>query len=185
MNQREANRIAGLHKLWVRSGGVIGERADFSNRSLNGIYFRRSVLCGADFGSCVMKGCNFSMADLFGVDMSYAEISRCSFDLSDLQESRFSYSKLEYCTMSGCDLDGADFGCAAATMVAFKGAKISNINTDSMYQEGCNITLHGDSSAIAGPTFRGKSISQVKRILNKSPKYYSDLDLPDKSPCDD
>lgn len=71
MEQSKLNKILDDHKLWLKTGGKQGERADLRSADLRGADLRYAELCYA----------NLSNADLRYADLRYADLDFSAFPL--------------------------------------------------------------------------------------------------------
>ena len=67
MNQKEIEKKMKLHMKWLRSGGKLGECADFRGYDLRDADFRDANFCGAD-----LCGADLCGADLCGADLEFS-----------------------------------------------------------------------------------------------------------------
>ena len=113
MKKRDLIEILKRHKLWIKSEGELGERADLSEevlykQELNNIDLRFSVLSGINLEQAELKNSN-----LMGVDLSDSDLAGGNFSGADL---------------SGADLGGADLSGANLTGANLEGANLSGVN---------------------------------------------------------
>lgn len=81
MEQAKLNKILENHKLWLKTNGEEGERADL--RFVNLRY--------ADLSSADLRFVNLRFADLRSADLSYADLR-----YADLRYADLSYANLDY-----------------------------------------------------------------------------------------
>ena len=74
MNQKELDKILDNHKLWLKTNGAEGERANLSS---------------ADLRSADLSYANLSSADLRSADLSYANLRSADLSSADLDYSAF------------------------------------------------------------------------------------------------
>ena len=93
MNKEKLDKILENHKLWLRTSGEQGERAD---------------LRSADLRSADLRSANLNYADLRYADLSYADLS-----YADLSSANLSYANLSSADLSSADLRSADLDFSA------------------------------------------------------------------------
>ena len=64
LTQKELDKILENHKLWIESNGEDGEKADLSEKKLQGLSFEKAELKEAIFDGAVLIGADFSGANL-------------------------------------------------------------------------------------------------------------------------
>ena len=63
MTQEELNKIIELHEQWLEDEST-GERANFTDKDIHGLYFKDCHLSKAVFFKTDLKDCNFDNVDL-------------------------------------------------------------------------------------------------------------------------
>ena len=99
MNQKELDKILENHKLWLKTNGEQGERADL--RSANLRY--------ADLRSANLRYANLRSANLRYADLRYANLSYADLSYADLRYADLSYADLRYANLRSADLDYSAF----------------------------------------------------------------------------
>ena len=94
MDKNKLDKILDNHKLWLKTGGEEGERADLSSADL-----RYADLSSADL----------RYADLRYADLRYAGLSSADLRYADLSSADLSYADLRYADLSSADLDFSAF----------------------------------------------------------------------------
>ena len=109
MEQAELNNILDKHKIWLRTNGKEGQRADLSHASL-----RHADLSYAD-----LSYADLSHASLRHADLSYADLSHADLSYANLSYADLSYATLRYANLIYADLRCADLRCADLDYSAF------------------------------------------------------------------
>lgn len=91
------------HEAWVASGGVRGDRADFTEHNLSGI----------DLSGRSLAAISFARANLKNTNLSSAVLAACDFTDTNLRGA----------DLSGCDLRGADLTGAHLEDTCLEGAR--------------------------------------------------------------
>ena len=81
MNQKELDKILENHKLWLKTNGEQGERANLSYADLSSADLRSANLSSADLRSANLRYANLSSADLSYADLSSADLDYSAFPL--------------------------------------------------------------------------------------------------------
>ena len=89
MEQAKLNKILENHKLWLKTGGQEGERADLSSVDLRYANLRSADLRYADLSYANLRYANLSSADLSYADLSYADLRYADLSYADLDYSTF------------------------------------------------------------------------------------------------
>ena len=84
MEQAKLNKILENHKLWLRTNGEQGERADLSDADLSYADLRY-----ADLRSANLRYADLSYADLRSADLRYADLRSANLSDADLDYSAF------------------------------------------------------------------------------------------------
>ena len=87
MNKEQLDKILDNHKLWLKTNGAEGERANLRSADLSGANLRyadlsRANLRYADLRSADLSGANLRYADLRRANLRYADLSRANLDFS-------------------------------------------------------------------------------------------------------
>ena len=84
MDQAKLNKILDNHKLWLKTNGEQGERADLSYANL-----RYADLRSADLSYANLSSADLSYADLSYADLRYADLRSADLSSADLDYSAF------------------------------------------------------------------------------------------------
>ena len=82
MNRKELDKILDDHKLWLRSAGCEGKKADLRDANL-----RNADLCGADLRDANLRG-----ADLRYADLRYADLRNADLRNADLRNANLDFA---------------------------------------------------------------------------------------------
>ena len=82
MEQAKLDKILDNHKLWLRTFGEQGERADFSSADLRSADLSSADLRSADLSSADLRYANLRYADLRYANLRYADLSSANLDYS-------------------------------------------------------------------------------------------------------
>ena len=99
MEQAKLDKILDNHKLWLKTNGEQGERANL--RSAN--------LSSADLSSADLSSADLSYADLSYANLSYADLSYADLSYANLSSANLRYANLRYANLSSADLDYSAF----------------------------------------------------------------------------
>ena len=91
MNKAKLDKILDNHKLWLRSKGVKGERAD-----LRGANLECADLRGANLECADLRGANLECADLRGADLRGADLRGANLRGADLRGANLRGANLDY-----------------------------------------------------------------------------------------
>jgi hypothetical protein len=108
MDDRELKSVLIAHHEWLDSGGIEGERADFSGRHLIGADLRNIDLTGALFSDAVLWD-----AKLGGAVLSEADFTNCNLRGASFVETNLRNATLHNTILIGTDLTGAHMGGAS------------------------------------------------------------------------
>ena len=107
--KKELDKIIDNHKLWLKSGGREGCRADLSYANL-----RYANLSYANLSSA-----NLSYADLSSANLRYADLSSANLSYANLSSANLSYANLRYANLSSANLSSANLRYADLDYSAF------------------------------------------------------------------
>lgn len=93
MNAGKLRTILDQHKLWIKSHGKKGKRADLSCQDLN----------GAD-----LQYANLSCADFHVSDLSHAKLRNANLQNANLRHADLYFADLNFADLRDADLRGAD-----------------------------------------------------------------------------
>ena len=81
MEQAKLNKILDNHKLWLKTNGEQGEKADLSYADLRSADLRYANLRSANLRSADLRSADLSSADLSYADLSSADLDYSAFPL--------------------------------------------------------------------------------------------------------
>lgn len=118
MRKETLNKIIENHKLWIKTEGREGKRANLSGESLygvnlKGVDLRFSNMCGVNMENAVLENANLMSvdlrdSDLSGINLKGADLSGGNLSGADLSNSDLSGADLSGAALSGTDLKEAD-----------------------------------------------------------------------------
>ena len=120
MNKATLDKILDNHKLWLKTNGEEGEKADLS----------RANLSYADLSGANLSGADLSYADLSGANLSRANLSGANLSGADLSYADLSGADLSRANLSGANLSGADLSYADLSRANLSRANLSGANLD-------------------------------------------------------
>ena len=82
MGQAELNKILDEHKLWLKTNGQEGKKADLSYADLRYADLRSADLRYADLSSADLSSADLRYANLRYADLRYADLSSANLDFS-------------------------------------------------------------------------------------------------------
>lgn len=148
-------RVLNKHKLWLRSEGKQGVRANLIQADLSGTDLSEANLMLAELSGSHLSGSNLllvdlsqadlSNADLSGADLSGADLLLTNFEGADLSRADLSVVDLSGATLSHARLGGAiliqaDLSGATLTGADLTGADLSGANLSSADLTGANLS---------------------------------------------
>ena len=89
MNQKKLNKILDNHKLWLKTNGAEGERADLRYANLRYADLRSADLRSADLRYADLRYANLRSADLRSADLRYADLRYADLRYANLDFSCF------------------------------------------------------------------------------------------------
>ena len=113
MEQQKLDKIIENHKLWLKTHGREGEKADLSSADLSSANLRYANLryadlSSADLSSANLRSADLSSAELRSADLSYADLSSADLRYADLSSANLRYANLRYADLSSADLSSAN-----------------------------------------------------------------------------
>ena len=114
-----------LHKIWLKSDGQQGSRADLSDGKFVG-----AALCSMNFERADLRRADFSNADLRNANFRNADLSEAVFASADLRGADFSGADLTDISMRNCNAGPSTKGFAEALMKVAKPARSSYVRYD-------------------------------------------------------
>jgi hypothetical protein len=128
------------HREWLTSGGIQGERADFSGESLKGMDLAGAVLMDANFeksnlDGADLRGANLAIANLRqatlrsanlqGANLQNADLSGATLHRADLRAAVLQNANLAQASLIHANLEGADLRQADLQGASLSGADLS------------------------------------------------------------
>ena len=104
MNQKELNKILDDHKLWLKTNGEKGARANLRYANLSYAELSSANLSYAELSSANLSYANLRYADLRYANLSYADLRYANLSYAELSSANLSYANLRY-----ADLDYSAF----------------------------------------------------------------------------
>ena len=99
MEQAKLNKILDEHKLWLKTNGEQGKRANLSSADL-----RSANLSSADLRYANLSSANLSSADLRSADLRSADLRSANLRYANLSSANLRYANLRF-----ADLDYSAF----------------------------------------------------------------------------
>lgn len=120
MNKIELDEIIRKHKLWLRTGGDYGARADLRGADLRDMDLYSADLRGANLSGADLSRADLSRAVLYRADLTGAIMTRTNLYRAHLSHANLSDAHLTAANLSDADLANADLA----------DADLSNANID-------------------------------------------------------
>jgi len=192
MTQEELNKILEDHKLWLKTGGEKGAKADFKGADLRRISLAGANLEAADLSWADLSGANLSLANLFKANLENTSLYRANLSLANLESANLSRANLEAANLSEANLRWANFSKAylsganlseANLLLAnlfqadLAGANLSGANLSQTNFEGTNLEgVKGLPEGLNQMTDNlcDSSIDTLKKILQSRQEKYGD-----------
>ena len=89
MEQAKLDKILNNHKLWLRTNGEQGERANLRYANLRSANLRYANLRSANLRYANLRSADLSYANLRSADLSYANLRSADLSYADLDFSAF------------------------------------------------------------------------------------------------
>ena len=99
MEQAKLNKILENHKLWLRTDGEQGERANLSSANLS----------YANLSSANLSYADLRYANLRSADLNYANLRSADLNYANLRYANLSSANLRYANLRSADLDYSTF----------------------------------------------------------------------------
>ncbi len=101
MEQAKLDKILDNHKLWLKTNGERGQRANLSSANLSSADLRSADLRYADLRSADLSSADLSSADLRSADLRsadlrYADLRSADLRSADLRSADLRYADLDY-----------------------------------------------------------------------------------------
>lgn len=142
ITKEELKIILEAHKIWLKSNGKEGERADLSNTNLYGVN-----LPGVNLKRANLKKAYLRRAYLFNANLTKANLIGANLTKADLFKSNLNEADLEMANLENANLSGANLEMTNLYLTNLKGALYSGstletaINVDSKYLSQKDIIL--------------------------------------------
>ena len=94
MEQAKLDKILDEHKLWLKTNGQEGKKANLSSADLSS-----ADLSYANLSSANLRYANLSSADLSYADLRYANLSSADLSSADLSSANLSSANLRYANL--------------------------------------------------------------------------------------
>ena len=109
MTQEELNKILEDHKLWIKTGGEKGARADFKGANLIRINLAGANLAKADLSETNLSWANLSLANFEGANLERASLFEANILLANLERANLFKASLHEANLSEANLRKANF----------------------------------------------------------------------------
>ncbi|MDY6959344.1 MAG: pentapeptide repeat-containing protein [Halobacteriota archaeon] len=119
MEREEIQSRLKLHKLWLESEGMEGERANFAGADLRDADFE-----GADFRYANCRGANFENANCRDANFKGADLKYATFEGADCRGADFQHADCREANFQDADCWRANFENADCRKANFQGANI-------------------------------------------------------------
>ena len=116
MDTSKLKDILDQHRLWLKSNGMQGERAN-----LRGAYLKDANLTGAD-----LRGANLTTANLTGANLTTANLTGANLTVANLIGANLTGADLTDANLTGVNLGGADLKGANLEGANLQYANLSN-----------------------------------------------------------
>jgi hypothetical protein len=126
MEQEKLDKILNNHKLWLKTNGEQGERANLRSADL-----RSANLSSADLSSADLRSADLSYADLRSANLSSADLSYANLRSANLRSADLSYADLSYADLSSANLRSADLSYANLRSADLSYADLRSANLSS------------------------------------------------------
>jgi uncharacterized protein YjbI with pentapeptide repeats len=92
LSKSKIKEIIQKHKYWLKGNKIKGKRADFSEKILKIVNFRKAKLQNANFKNSKLKIIEFVEADLKNASFENAELTKVDFHNANLTGTNFKFS---------------------------------------------------------------------------------------------
>ena len=113
MDQAKLNKILDNHKLWLKTNGAQGEKADLRSANLRSADLRSADLSYADLSYADLSSANLRSANLRSADLRSADLSYADLSYADLSSADLSYANLRSADLRSADLSYANLDYSA------------------------------------------------------------------------
>ena len=119
MEQEKLDKILQQHKLWLKSEGWQGERANLSGANLKYANLKYANLKYANLKYANLEGANLKYANLWGANLEGANLKYANLKYANLEGAN-----LKYANLWGANLEGANLSRANLSRANLEGAKL-------------------------------------------------------------
>ena len=162
MNKTKIKEILDKHRLWIKSEGEDGEKADLSEEVLSGEDLQGVDLRFADLSGVNLEGADLKSAHLMGVDLSDSDLLDANFSDADLSGVNLGGADLEGANLRGANLEGANLSGASLKGADLKWAKLE-YSSFPLWSGGVDVNID-DTQALQLLYFLLKNVSFSKNI---------------------
>jgi hypothetical protein len=113
MKQAKLDKILENHKLWLKTNGQEGERADLRYADLSSANLSYANLSYVDLRYADLSSANLRYANLRYADLSYANLRYANLRYADLSSANLRSANLRYADLSSANLRYADLDYSA------------------------------------------------------------------------
>jgi uncharacterized protein YjbI with pentapeptide repeats len=184
----ELKSILEQHKLWIKTNGAEGKRAnlqgadllgaDLGGANLGGAYLEYADLEGAYLGGADLNGANLGGADLNGANLRGANLEGANLRGANLGGANLQGANLVDANLEGADLRGANLTGANLERANLKGANLTNTVLDEKKKEETKMNMENENGFILSSeekdmvleyrkkTAKDKKINEIKQTAN-------------------
>ena len=168
MEQAKLDKILENHKLWLKTNGEQGERADLSDADLRYANLRSADLRYANLRSANLRYANLSSADLRSADLRYANLSSADLSSADLRSANLRSANLRSADLRSANLRSANLDYSAFPL--WCGGLDVHIDdkqaTQLLYHFIRNVKYSKNTSKAL------KKICRIKSLVNQANKFH-------------
>ena len=168
MEQAKLDKILEEHKLWLKTNGEQGKKADLRYADLHSADLRSADLRYADLHSADLRYADLRYADLHSADLSYADLHSANLRYADLHSANLRYADLRYANLRSADLSYADLDYSAFPL--WCGGLNVHIDdkqaTQLLYHLVKNVQYSKNTSKAL------KKICRIKSLVNQANKFH-------------
>ena len=173
MNKAKLNKILDNHKLWLKTNGEQGKKADLSYANLRSADLRYANLRYADLRYADLSYANLRYADLRYADLSYANLRSADLSYANLRSADLRYANLRSADLRYADLSYANLRSADLDFSAFPlwcGGLDVNIDDKQATQLLYHLVRNVQHSKNTSETM--KKICMLKTIVKKANEFH-------------
>ncbi len=183
MDVYQREEILKDHKLWLKTDGEKGERANFWKAALDYLTLSKADLRGADLSGASLiqtdlrqtklQGANLTAADLTGANLKNAELHKAELISAKLNKANFEGADLREAKLQSADLVETNFKYANITGCSVYGISAWDLKVNNKtIQSDLRITPH-DKSAV---TVDNIEVAQFVYLLLENQKFKGAID---------